>query len=274
MKRNYYLLSLLGLLLFAGCDKKKDRIFEDSPTQRLNDAVANAQTVLKSKSNGWIMQYYPGKGAALGGFNIFVNFTNNSDVNLQGDYALPPTSSFYATSVTSTYKVYAGAGPILTFDTYNPILGFFAAPGALSGVVSNDGGFGGDIEFLVSKATADSVILKGRKTGNRIVMVPMPASPATVIASYKTAWNKYWSPNSYRFETATGNINLSFGWFMELESLTDVYSFRVTPTGLDFYETVTVNGITFKELTLKEAAAGYPNGYYENAAGTLKLVPQ
>ncbi len=272
MKRNYYLLSLLGLLLFAGCDKKKDRIFEDNPTQRLNDAVANAQTILRSKTDGWIMQYYPGNGADLGGFNIFLKFINNTDVNIQADYT-PANANFNTNSVTSTYKVYAGAGPTLTFDTYNSIFGYFAAPGALSGVVSNDGGFGGDIEFLVTKATADSVILKGRKTGNRIVMVPMPASPATIIASYKTAWNKYWSPNAYRFETATGNINLSFGWFMELESLTDVYSFRVTPTGLDFYETVTVNGITFKELTLKAATATYPNGYYENAAGTLKLVP-
>ncbi len=272
MKRNYYLLLISGFLFFAACDKKKDRIFEESPTERLNAAVTNAQTILKSKSDGWIMQYYPGSGAALGGFNIFLKFINGTDVNIQADYT-SYNPNFNTNSVTSTYKLYPGAGPILTFDTYNSIFGYFAAPGALSGAVSNDGGFGGDIEFLVTKATADSVILKGRKTGNRIVMVPMPANPTTVVANYKVAWNNYWAPSAYRFETATGNINLSFGWFMELESLTDVYSFRVTLTGLDFYEPVTVNGITFKELTFKPAATGYPNGYYTNTAGTIKLVP-
>lgn len=265
MKRNYYLLLMASLLFFAACDKKKDRIFEDSPTVRLNAAVANAQTVLRSKPNGWIMQYYPGTNAPYGGVNLFVNFTSATDVNVQGDYT--------ASNVTSSYKVYPGAGPILTFDTYNSILAYFAAPGAITGLVSNDGGLGGDLEFLVTKADADSVILKGRKRGTRIVMVPMPANPATVIASYKAAWQIYYAPNSYRFETSTGNIPLTFGWFMELESLTDVYSFRVTPTGIEFLEPVTVNGITVKELTRKPAAVGYPNGYYDNSAGTLKLVP-
>ncbi|PWS30928.1 DUF4302 domain-containing protein [Pedobacter paludis] len=265
MKRNYYLILIASCFLFAACDKKKDRIFDESPTDRLNTAVANAQAVLVSKPNGWIMQYYAGDGAQYGGNNFFVNFTSATAVNVQADYT--------NTNATSTYKVYPGAGPILSFDTYNPIFGMFAAPGAISGYVNYDVGLGGDIEFLVMKATADSVILKSRKRGNRIVMVPMPANPATVISTYKTAFNTYYAPNSYRFETPTGNIALNFYDYMELHSLTDTYSFRVTPTGLDFYQTVTVNGITFKELTLMPATATYPNGYYANVAGTLKLVP-
>lgn len=265
MKRNYYLLSLLSLLLFAGCDKKKDRIFEDSPTQRLNDAVANAQAVLRSKPNGWIMQYYPGANAQYGGFNFFVNFTNATDVNVQADYT--------PENVTSSYKVYPGAGPILTFDTYNSIFGLFAAPGAISQNGPSDVGLGGDIEFLVVKATADSVILKSRKRGNRIVMVPMPANSATVIANYKSAVNRYYTYNSFYFETAKGNTNLDI-WYNIVYTATKDYPFRLTETGVDFYETYEVDGIKFKELIFKPSAAGYPNGYYENAAGTLKLVPQ
>ncbi|WP_231464538.1 MULTISPECIES: DUF4302 domain-containing protein [unclassified Pedobacter] len=265
MKRNYFLVLISGMLLFAACDKKKDRIFEDSPTERLNAAVLNAQTILKSKPNGWIMQYYPGTNAPYGGVNLFMNFSSATDVNVQGDY----TSS----NVTSTYKVYPGAGPILTFDTYNSILAYFAAPGAITGLVSNDGGLGGDFEFLVTKADPDSVILKGRKRGTKIVMVPMPANPTTVISAYKTAWQRYYAPKSYRFETATGNINLEFGWFMELESLNAIYSFRVTTTGLELLSPVVVNGVSFKELTFKPATTGYPNGYYTNDAATIKLVP-
>ena len=58
-----------------------------------------------------------------------------------------------------------------------------------------------------------------------------------------------------------------------LESLTDNYSLRVTETGVDFYKEYEVNGIKFKLLTFKPATAAYPDGYYENAAGTIKLVP-
>ncbi|RBQ10396.1 DUF4302 domain-containing protein [Pedobacter miscanthi] len=265
MKRNYYLLLLIPCFLFAACDKKRERVFEDSPTERLNAAVANAQTILKSKPNGWIMQYFPGDNAQYGGANLFVNFTSNADVNVQADYV--------SSNVTSTYKVYPGAGPILTFDTYNSIFGFFAAPGAISQQVNNDVGLGGDIEFLVMKATADSVILKGRKRGNRIVLVPMPAGSATVITNYKTSYARFYSPNSYRFETAKGQTELEFGWFNSLLSMTTTYSVRATETGVSFYAESEIDGIKFKDLTYKPATTAYPNGYYDNAAGTVKLVP-
>lgn len=266
MKRNYYILLIFGVLFLASCDKKSDRIFEESPTARLNAAVANAQTVLKSKTNGWIMQYYPGDNAQYGGFNFFINFTGNADVNVQADYTTE--------NVTSSYKVYPGAGPILTFDTYNSIFGFFAAPGAISRWISNDVGFGGDIEFLVMKATADSVILKGRKRGNRIVMVPITGTSATVVANYRSAFNRFFIDfEKFRFETPTGSVPLEYGDGFNLVSATDSYSLRATETGVDFYKKYEVKGIKFKELTFKPAATGYPNGYYENAAGTLKLVP-
>ena len=264
MKRNYYLLAIFSLLFFAACDKKKDRVFEESPTERLNATVANAQAVLKNKPNGWIMQYYPGDDAGLGGFNLFVNFTSAADVSVQGDYTTG--------TVASTYKVYPGAGPILTFDTYNSILDFFALPGAVSGWINYDIGFGGDIEFLVSKATADSVILKGRKRSTRIVMVPMPANPTTVIANYKTAFSRFSNASSFRFETATGQVPLTWGDGYNFTSSTENYSLRVTETGVEFYKEYELSGVKFKELTYKPAAAGYPNGYYTNAAGTIKLV--
>jgi hypothetical protein len=265
MKRNYYIVLLFSLLFFAACDKKKDRIFEESPTVRLNAAVANAQAVLKSKPNGWIMQFFPGDDAQYGGFNLFVNFTNETNVSIQADYD--------AGNVASTYKVYPGAGPILSFDTYNSLLHFFSLPGVIYQWISNDTGFGGDMEFLVTKATADSVILKGRKRNTRIVMVPMPPNPTTVIANYKNSFNRFFSFSSFRFETAAGQIPLTYGDGYNLVSSDENYSLRVTETGIEFYKEFELNKIKFKELTYKPAAAGYPNGYYANAAGTIKLVP-
>jgi len=264
MKRNF-LLIIISVLFITACDKKKDRIFDESPTERLNLAVANAQAVLKSKPNGWIMQYYPGTDAQYGGFNFFVNFTNATDVNFQADY----TSG----NETSSYKVYPGAGPILTFDTYNSIIGFFALPGGVSQWINYDTGFGGDIEFLVVKASADSVILKSRKRGNRIVMVPMPNNPATVITNYKNSFDRFFSNSSFMFETGAGQTELSYGDGYNLISDTENYSLRVTETGVDFYKEYVLDGIKFKELTFKPARAGYPDGTYENAAGTIKLIP-
>lgn len=267
MKRNYFLVLISVVLLFAACDKKKDRIFEDSPTIRLNAAVSHAQTILRSKPNGWVFQYFPGADAPYGGVNLFMNFTTPTDINMQADYTTG--------NVTSTYKVYPGAGPILTFDTYNSVLDYFALPGRLSNWGASDIGLGGDIEFLVVKATADSVILKGRKRNSTLIMLPVPGDAAGVpalIARYRTSFNRFYNANSFRFVTASKSTSLSWGVYNGLLAGSSNYSFRPTDTGIAGFKEYNVDGITFKELTFKAANATYPNGYYANADESLKLV--
>lgn len=268
MKRNYYLLTIICFLFLAACDKKKDRVFDESPTVRLNQSVANAQTILRSKPNGWIFQYFPGASAPYGGVNLFVNFTSAIDVNIQADYI--------EGNVTSSYKVYPGAGPILTFDTYNSVLDYFALPGARNGNQGpSDVGLGGDIEFLVVKASADSVILKGRKRNTTLVMVPVPGNASTIpalISNYRTSFNRFYNANSFRFVTASKTTAVTWGVFNGLLAGSNNYSFRPTDTGIDGFKEYTVDGITFKQLTYKAATSTYPNGYYANADESLKLV--
>lgn len=267
MKRNYYLLTIICLLFLAACDKKKDRVFDESPTIRLNEAVANAQNILKSKPNGWILQYFPGASALYGGVNLFMNFTSATDVNMQADYTTG--------NITSSYKLYPGAGPILTFDTYNSVLDYFALPGILSNWGASDTGLGGDVEFLVVKANADSVILKGRKRNTTLVMVSVPGDAARVpalIANYRTSFNRFYNANSFCFVTPTKTTNLSWGTYNGLMAGSINYSFRPTDTGVDGFQQYTVDGITFKQLTFKAATATYTKGYYANAHESLKLV--
>jgi len=270
------------MLLSLGCDKKKDRIYEESSTSRLNVSVENVYEAI-DKSHAWVFSYYPGADREYGGFNLFPNFMNTTDLSLQADFT---TSTF-----SSTFRVYPGAGPILTFDTYNPVIHYFGLPGYYTGnstslgIGATDTGMKGDFEFLVLSANSDSVMLKGMKYGGIMRMEAVPvAQLSTVITSYRAANNTF---NSYRSFTIEVN-GKTFGTTTTLARVngtvrpnrylpvatTDVkLSFIVTDLGLEFYQDYTVEGVTFNKLTFVAATPQYPKGYFKNTANTLKLIP-
>ena len=69
MKR-FSILSLICLAAFTlqSCLFSEDDIFEDSSTNRTNQALDNYQALLTSATNGWKLEYYPGgKSHDIGG---------------------------------------------------------------------------------------------------------------------------------------------------------------------------------------------------------------
>ena len=68
------------------------------------------------------------------------------------------------------------AGSTLTFDTYNDIFHVFSDPSNALQIGSDGLGMEGDYEFTVMEATAEKVILQGKKTGNTIIMTPLNGS--------------------------------------------------------------------------------------------------
>lgn len=284
MKKVYLLLIALSVLSFAGCDKKKDRVFEDSSTARLNESIDNVYNAVKAKP-AWILSYYPGANVEYGGFNLFPNFTTSTDVNLQGDI-------FNATP-TSTFKVYAGAGPILTFDTYNVVIHYFGLPGYYTGnsttlgIGASDSGMKGDFEFLVLSSNQDSIVLKGRKYGNVFKMRSVPADQlSTIVSNYKAANVKFNTYRGFAIEVngktlqgvptvatvnATSRPNRSF----TLASTPSVtLSYIVSDTGIEFYKEYTVEGVKINKLTYVAASTQYPQGYYTNGNNSLKMIPR
>ena len=289
MKIKSFLLGISILSLATSCEKKMDKIFEESPTDRLNVSVANTYSALQSSSTGWLMEYYPSSALEFGGYSLFVKFSNNTDVSVEGDFTSKELQN-------SNFKVVSGAGPILTFDTYNPIFHFFALPQyynktsayQLPGFITSTAGIGasnegmkGENDFLVLKAGADSIILEGRKSYNKAILTPLKVSD---ISAYKAAVAKFFPLGGYKFEVGSETIQASFANALTKRALratiisgttttTNTFSYRFTPNGLSFYQEYTINGVKFKELKYVEPIGSYTKGYFTNDAGTIKLVP-
>ncbi|WP_316804623.1 DUF4302 domain-containing protein [Pedobacter nototheniae] len=291
MKKQFLLVSIVSVLLFAGCDKKKDRIFDEDPTTRLNASVDNVYSAVKTKQ-AWIFSYYPGVNTEYGGFNLFPNFTSAVDVTIQADYV--------ATLQTGSFKVYPGAGPILTFDSYNSVIHYFGLPAyytvgngsnptaaqlAAANIGTTDAGMKGDFEFLVLSANQDSILLKGRKYGNIMKMKSVDAAQLpTIITNYKAAATTFNAFRTFKLEvngtayattstTSTVSGVVRPNRYLNVTGKSISISFIVTDTGLEFYKEYQIDGVKFSKLKYNAPNTTYAKGYYSNSSGSFKVIP-
>lgn len=168
MKKTYRLLFALTALVFtASCTPEVEDAFDKPSPDRIAEAISETKDILTAAPNGWKMAYQGSGG--FGGFNILCKFDKEDNVfcEEESDHA----------KGTSHYTVQQGQGVLLSFDSFNAALHKYSDPvGKINGKsVGKDGkGFQGDFEFRVMSCTKDSIVLEGRKHGDRVVMTPMP----------------------------------------------------------------------------------------------------
>ncbi|MFC2290913.1 DUF4302 domain-containing protein [Prevotella denticola] len=168
MKKTYRLLFALTALVFtASCTPEVEDAFDKPSPDRIAEAISETKDILTAAPNGWKMAYQGSGG--FGGFNILCKFDKKDNVfcEEESDHA----------KATSHYTVQQGQGVLLSFDSFNAALHKYSDPvGKINGKsVGKDGkGFQGDFEFRVMSCTKDSIVLEGRKHGDRVVMTPMP----------------------------------------------------------------------------------------------------
>lgn len=168
MKKTYRLLFALTALVFtAACTPEVEDAFDKPSPDRIAEAISETKDILTAAPNGWKMAYQGSGG--FGGFNILCKFDKEDNVfcEEESDHA----------KGTSHYTVQQGQGVLLSFDSFNAALHKYSDPvGKINGKsVGKDGkGFQGDFEFRVMSCTKDSIVLEGRKHGDRVVMTPMP----------------------------------------------------------------------------------------------------
>lgn len=168
MKKTYRLLFALTALVFtASCTPEVEDAFDKPSSDRIAEAISETKDILTAAPNGWKMAYQGSGG--FGGFNILCKFDKEDNVfcEEESDHA----------KATSHYTVQQGQGVLLSFDSFNAALHKYSDPvGKINGKsVGKDGkGFQGDFEFRVMSCTKDSIVLEGRKHGDRVVMTPMP----------------------------------------------------------------------------------------------------
>lgn len=272
MKKILYLIVFFTSILLFSCTPQEDDLFDDSSSNRIDAALKAHQEVLKGAENGWLMEFFPATDQRYGGFNLLTAFTD-SEAIFAGEI-----DSSNETSL-GMYSLKQSAGPVLTFDTYNDVFHFFSNPNSSVSGVGDDGeGMGGDFEFLVIKATQDSIILKGKKTANKIVMTPLGKDVVWSDfldeindAADEMAFNTFEYHVNGKIIKATVNYRtLNFVYNDESgNELKETASYIQTVSGYKLYEPITIGGVTVSEFIYDAGSESF--AAKENA--DAKLIP-
>ena len=124
----------------------------------------------------------------------------------------------------------------------------------------------GDYEFTIMSATAEEVVLRGKKTENTIVMTPMPEdvsweSYLTQIQQIEAASNQYSlykiTLDGVEYSIARTYRTLSVSHMEEDETVTETFSYIQTPDSWKFYSPLTLGDKTFDELVYDESTGCY-----------------
>lgn len=269
MKKIYNVLfALVALISFAACSNDVDEVFDKSSSERINETMVECKNVLTSAENGWLMKYYPRANTKYGGYNILLKFDANGNVTAMSD-------AFDAeTSATSHYKFEQSSGVVLSFDEYNKVIHYFSDPANPDGIGDDGKGMEGDLEFRVLTASADSVVMLGKKRGVKIVMTPIAAGTdwgETIdqigALESEMAFPKYTCEvNGASYVATTSYRTITFTRQDAEEDLVTV-PYIVTTKGIEFYKPITLNGVTINGFNY----AGGDNYEFDSVDGSVKM---
>lgn len=258
MKKSSIIILISSLLVFTSCLFEQKDIFDKTPAERMEAYLNEYQELLESSADGWIMEYYPESYMSYGGYVYFLTF-NEGEVSAQFQMATDVSKP-----ITSLYKMTPDDGPVLSFDTYNEYLHYFANPSS-----SEYQGKGGDTEFKIMGKSEDEseIYLIGRKSGNPCKLVRNDEWNAT---EYLTACNaiknelNYSTITSMEFQVGDAKGEAEKGGDMEfnnylyfgypedgvMDSEDEVliegeFPFCTTPDGIRLFEPVEIDGAEY-----------------------------
>lgn len=247
MKKTILLFLILSCLCIS-CTKDADRLFSDSAADRIEQRIKDNTAVLQNAENGWILILYPSDQQLYGGYTLFVKFQDDGRVTVASELK----RSSDPETITSLYQVLPEAGPILSFDSYNSFIHYFSEPRNPNGPVEL--GMGGDYEFIIMDAAPYETVLKGKKTGNKILLTPIAAGENwnTLMQQYVNAARKM---EFLQGEGNIGGINVivqksdsrTLNFYYNGNKVQEI-PYHYTPDGLVFYKSLKLGGVEINAL--------------------------
>ncbi|OQP42813.1 hypothetical protein A4H97_11675 [Niastella yeongjuensis] len=261
------LLYILAATLFAtGCKKDDTKIFEETPEERMSARIDELNSALNSSQYGWKASLTT---SAKGGYGFYMDFKSPGSITMVADL----DSATATQANTSTYRIKWVMNATLIFDTYNYI-SLLQDPNPATYGGNAGSGLQSDVEFEYERINGDSVLLRGFKYKNELVLVKVTAEQKDryLSAAYKAnidAINNYFVGKTYNFINIAG-LNNKVQFLFDKGNKTVVFQytdnngevkkadgkFNFEDVGLIFSSGgITVNGITF-------VSAGMENGYF------------
>lgn len=257
MKKLLYLL-LFSSVALASCVQDVDDVYDKPVAVRLEEAVQEYRDLLESSPNGWLMEYYPHSSQKYGGYSFAMKFGANDEVTIQTEAFGQPERA-----VTSLFSVKKDMGPTLNFDTYNDLFHFFSDPDMYEAGGTGKG-YEGDYEFQLLSHTDNEILLRGKKTNNRIRMVRLDESPTAVMSAINEVGKEFAAIRALEgFKGTMDGTELNLEKAIDGRYFTITYGdetvsapYLLTATGIQLYQPVTVGGREFYHFTFSEENGG------------------
>lgn len=246
--RHAYILGLGALLALSSCSMYEDMPDKPGyPTVRINQSIAEVQSLLRGSDEGWHLVFVPGMTyGQYGGFNTYLQFTSDKDVTMQTE-DIGKTGSY-----SSTYHFSTDGGIRLTFDVYNTAMHSFSEP--YWGVPTS---YDGDYQFMVMGISEDRsrITLKGTHTGSTMYLEKMQTAAGPVLegirATREAISGKALSPLSIGGKEVRLSI---FGYARKLrvqyDDKQELLPFAYTADGLRLLTPYSIGDATLSELKL------------------------
>ena len=244
-----YIIVLAVLFAVLSC-QKQEKVFDESSSTRIEKFLDNVQNVISEAQNGWYVAYYTKNENVIGDGSIYT---------IQFDKPAAGKATIFHEDIqpdegwgdSCNYKLTRDDGPVLSFDTYNVAMHYFA---------TSSGEFyqsrGGDFEFDILSACADSVVMRGKRTHNIYKMYPLAEEPASYIEKVQSMSQEL-TIGLVEAEITGGLIEMEIDLatrklFIGRKGASDSeiveVPFIITPTGFKLYETLDFQGVKFKDF--------------------------
>lgn len=264
------------LLPLTSCLKEQADVFEVPSSQRMQNFLEGVRKTLQEPKNGWALSYYPGSSSA----------TCYMAVKFEAQQVAVIGESAPAETVRSSYKLTTDDGAVLSFDTYNSVLHYYATADS-----EHYQARGGDFEFDIVKADSERIVLRGKRSRNFCYLDPLPDDKgAAEFLEEMVAAKDALSIVAFEGEITGGLVEgfldgtsntLSIG--RKGAESTELVSVRymIVPGGtgatsaIHINEPFTFQGVTFQDFEYKEDTDDSTKGTFTGSGITFqKVIPE
>jgi hypothetical protein len=253
MKQLLYIFT--AAFFFAGCKKDDVKVFEETPEERMTARINELNTALIGSEYGWKASLTT---SARGGYGFYMDFDETQSLLMVADL-----TDESATKInTSTFRIKWVMNATLIFDTYNYITMLQDPSPAIYGGTAGSG-LQSDVEFEYQRINSDTIVLRGFKYKNNLILVKATAAEqsrylGTAFKSNIDEINNYFTVKLNNYINVAG-INNKIEFILDKSTKTAKFQYidnngsvvqvngkyNFEDIGINFAEGFVLNGITF-----------------------------